>query len=274
MLAWTALSAAKNRMQLNVDTRNERQDILSSSAQRNRADAVPVRSFSLLSDVTTDHLAELATPTQRQPLPHGSQNRNGQRLVDSNAEYGTMTEDTPVCGRTSDTVRGLTIQHIFGHFATNDRQFVWRIMMSRTLLQITTGLVAVLTIALAGMQITLGVRSPVYAAASLPNSPILDSNLRFFGGMGLGLGFILLAIVPSIQRRATLFRAVWLCAFLGGIGRAISIAIVGPPSTAMIWFTVIELPCVPFFIWWQHRVAAASCAHEDSDRSKPTHRSS
>jgi len=70
----------------------------------------------------------------------------------------------------------------------------------------------------------------------------------------------LLTIVPSIEKHTKLFRAVWLCAFLGGVGRAISMFAVGIPPTAMVWFTVIELPCVPVFIWWQHRVAITSNA--------------
>lgn len=112
-----------------------------------------------------------------------------------------------------------------------------------------------MTVALATMQLAFGTKSPVYAGVDLPDHPILDSNLRFFGGMGLGLGLILLFIVPTIERHTTLFRAVWFCALLGGIGRAVSMAVVGMPPTMLIWFTVIEIPFVPILIWWQKQVS-------------------
>lgn len=127
--------------------------------------------------------------------------------------------------------------------------------MSRLTLQILTGLVGLATVALASMQLGFGVHGPVYASAELPESPILDSNLRFFGGMGLGLGLILLWIVPSIERQTVLFRAVWICALLGGIGRLISVAAAGSPSNLLVGFTILEVIGAPLFIWWQHRVA-------------------
>jgi hypothetical protein len=98
--------------------------------------------------------------------------------------------------------------------------------MSRRLLQAVTAAVGILTILLAGMQFALGANSPVYATIDLPESPVLDSNLRFFAGMGLGLGLGLLWIVPAIERRTTAFRLIWCCAFLGGLGRVISLLLV------------------------------------------------
>jgi hypothetical protein len=105
------------------------------------------------------------------------------------------------------------------------------------------------------VQVGFGVGSPLYAPANLPELPILDSNLRFFGGMGLGLGLILLWIVPAIERHAILFRAVWFCAFLGGIGRLISVAVVGSPSDLLVVFTSLEIVGASLFVYWQHRVA-------------------
>jgi hypothetical protein len=132
--------------------------------------------------------------------------------------------------------------------------------MSRRLLQIINGLVGALTVGLGTVQVSFGVRSPLYEPADLPPFPILDSNLRFFGGMGLGLGLILLWLLPSIERRTHLFRAVWLCAFLGGVGRLISWPIVGSPSGLLIGFTILEVLGAPLLVCWQHRVAVSAAA--------------
>lgn len=129
--------------------------------------------------------------------------------------------------------------------------------MSRRLLQITNGALALLTIGLAGASLAFGVHSPVYATAELPLLPVLDSNLRFLGGLGLGLGLALLWIIPSIERQSTLYRLIWLCALAGGIGRLISAAVVGWPPLPLLVFAAIEVPGVPLLIYWQSRVAAS-----------------
>ncbi len=130
--------------------------------------------------------------------------------------------------------------------------------MKRTLLQIVNGILGLATVALAAMTLFLGVHSPVYQGAEIPPLAALDSHLRFFGGMGLGLGAILLWITPAIERRTHLFRAVWPCALAGGIGRLISMVAVGSPPLPMIVFTAIEVPLVPILIVWQANVARDS----------------
>ena len=127
--------------------------------------------------------------------------------------------------------------------------------MGRLTLQIITGLVGLATVGLGSIQVVFGVNSPLYASAGLPDFPILDSNLRFFGGMGLGLGLILIWIIPTIHKQSALFRAVWVCALLGGIGRLISVAAVGSPSVLLVGFTILEVIGAPLFIYWQHCVA-------------------
>lgn len=128
---------------------------------------------------------------------------------------------------------------------------------SRLGLQVVNGVVGLMTVGLGLVQLTFGVKHPLYAEAELPLFPILDSNLRFFGGMALGLGLVVLWILPTIERQAALFRGVWLCAFLGGIGRLISAAAVGSPSDLLVSFTVLEVIGAPLLVYWQARVARA-----------------
>ena len=130
--------------------------------------------------------------------------------------------------------------------------------MNRTLLQLTNAALGLVTVALGAMSLLFGAESPVYQGVEIPILPALDSNLRFFGGMGLGLGVILLWITPSIERQTRMFRAIWMCALAGGIGRIISFAAVGLPPTPMIVFTALEVPLVPLMLYWQWRVARES----------------
>jgi hypothetical protein len=130
--------------------------------------------------------------------------------------------------------------------------------MSKRFLQLTNALLAIMTIVLASMSLLFGVNSPVYHDVIIPANTVLDSNLRFFGGLGLGIGLTLLWITPGIEKQTNLFRALWICAFLGGIGRIISMFTIGFPPIQMIIFTLIEVPLVPILIYWQWRVSQTS----------------
>jgi hypothetical protein len=130
--------------------------------------------------------------------------------------------------------------------------------MSRRWLQAINGLVALATIGLGGIQLVRGVGHPAYAALGLPPSPILDSNLRFFGGMALALGLLLLWVIPRIERRTVAYRIIWLTALAGGIGRLLSMGLVGPPPDFVTAFTVLEVVGAPLLIYWQSRVARST----------------
>jgi hypothetical protein len=126
--------------------------------------------------------------------------------------------------------------------------------VSRCALQAVNGTLALLTIFLGGASLLLGADSPIYPN-DLAIVPTLDSNLRFFGGLTVGLGVALLWITPAIERHTTIFRVLWLSALAGGIGRIVSAVIVGLPPVPVLAFTAIEVPGVPLLIYWQTRVA-------------------
>ncbi len=129
--------------------------------------------------------------------------------------------------------------------------------MGRRALQIATVALALIPI-LTGIITMLGVSDPLYAASGVPALPVLDSNLRFFGGLWFGLGLGLLWLVPRIESESVLFRVVWAGIFLGGIGRLLSMIMVGLPPLPFVGFTALELIGAPLFVYWQHRVAVAA----------------
>jgi uncharacterized protein YjeT (DUF2065 family) len=128
--------------------------------------------------------------------------------------------------------------------------------MGRRPLQIATALLALIPI-LTGIITMLGVSDPLYASSGVPAMPVLDSNLRFFGGVWLGLGLALLWLVPRIESEGVLFRVVWGGIFLGGIGRLLSTVMVGLPPLPFVGFTALEVIGAPLFVYWQHLVAKA-----------------
>ena len=128
--------------------------------------------------------------------------------------------------------------------------------MGRRALQIATALLALVPI-LTGIITMLGVSDPLYASSGVPTLPVLDSNLRFFGGVWLGLGLALIWLVPRIESEGVLFRVVWGGIFLGGIGRLLSMLMVGLPPLPFVGFTALEVIGAPLFVYWQHLVAKA-----------------
>jgi hypothetical protein len=125
--------------------------------------------------------------------------------------------------------------------------------MSRLLLQICTAVLALVPI-FTGIITMLGVRDPLYRPLHLPEVPVLDSNLRFLGGVWLGLGLAMLWTVPVIEQQATVFRWLWVAVFLGGVGRLLSWLLIGTPPRPYIGFLLLEIVGAPLFIYWQWRV--------------------
>lgn len=125
--------------------------------------------------------------------------------------------------------------------------------MSKRLLQIVTGLLACIPVATGAIGMT-GVHDPLYASAHVPQSILLDSNLRFFAGVWVGLGLALFWLIPNIERQTALFRAVWGMIFVGGLGRLLSAMLLGTPPLPFVAFTALEIVGAPLFILWQARL--------------------
>jgi hypothetical protein len=128
--------------------------------------------------------------------------------------------------------------------------------VNRRPLQVVTGLLGIIPV-VTGVFTMMGLSDPIYTAAGLPRHALLDSNLRFLGGLWLALGLSLFVLIPRIERETTLFRVLWLMIFVGGIGRILSMVVVGSPPWPFVGFTALEIVGAPVFIVWQARLAAA-----------------
>ena len=126
--------------------------------------------------------------------------------------------------------------------------------MGRRSLQVSMAVLGVIPVA-TGIVTMLGLGDPIYASAGLPPNALLDSNLRFFGGLWLVLGLSIYWLIPRIERQTALFRVLWLMIFAGGIGRLLSMFLLGLPPIPFIGFTALEILGAPLFIAWQSRIA-------------------
>ena len=126
--------------------------------------------------------------------------------------------------------------------------------MNKFNLQFATVLLGTIPVA-AGLLGMMGVHDPVYVAVGVPRIVLLDTNLRFFSGVWVGVGLALWWLIPTIERQTVLFRVLWGMIFIGGIGRLLSMIMLGWPPVAFVAFTAIEIVGAPLFIWWQFRVA-------------------
>ena len=126
--------------------------------------------------------------------------------------------------------------------------------MNKFNLQIVMGLLGIIPVA-TGLLGMMGVHDPVYVAAGVPPIVLLDANLRFYSGVWIGLGLALWWLIPRIEKQTVLFRVLWGMIFIGGVGRLLSMIMLGGPPVAFVAFTAIEIVGAPLFIWWQLRVA-------------------
>ena len=126
--------------------------------------------------------------------------------------------------------------------------------MRKHALQIVMALLAIIPLA-TGLLGLLGVDDPFYVAAGVPSIVLLDTNLRFYSGVWLGIGLAICWLIPTIERQTVLFRMIWGMIFIGGIGRVMSMAMLAWPPVPFVAFTALEIVGAPLFIIWQARLS-------------------
>ena len=83
----------------------------------------------------------------------------------------------------------------------------------------------------------------------------LDSHFRYLSGLLLAIGLAYAASVPGIERKRAQFLLLGAIVVVGGIGRLVSLVMVGPASPVMLGALVMELVVTPLLTLWQLRVA-------------------
>jgi hypothetical protein len=82
-----------------------------------------------------------------------------------------------------------------------------------------------------------------------------DSHMRYLSGLLLGIGVLVWAIIPNVERRGHALGALTLIVAIGGLSRLYSLITVGQPNTVMTCALFVELMLTPALYLWQRRVA-------------------
>jgi hypothetical protein len=85
--------------------------------------------------------------------------------------------------------------------------------------------------------------------------PGLDGHFRYLSGILLAIGLAFVSTVPRIEARSARFRLLAALVVVGGLGRLISLAVMGVPSRGMIGALMMELIVTPALALWQRRVS-------------------
>jgi hypothetical protein len=81
-----------------------------------------------------------------------------------------------------------------------------------------------------------------------PWPPTMDSELRFYAPFWGTYGFLVIAVARDLKRLGRWVPWLALVFFLGGVGRAISIAAVGAPHPVFVVLMAIELLLPPILV--------------------------
>jgi hypothetical protein len=84
-----------------------------------------------------------------------------------------------------------------------------------------------------------------------------DSQDRYLSGLLLAIGLAFWGAIPSIERRALIFRTLTFVVFVGGLARLAGLFSAGDPGPIR-WALVMELIIAPLLCLWQGRIAAAA----------------
>lgn len=121
-----------------------------------------------------------------------------------------------------------------------------RLLPSQRVVQVCLFLVAFIAITGGALQLYLG---------EPETSPRLDNIHRFMAGVYFSCGVIGLWAAITIRQQGTLIYLLALAVFLGGVGRLVSMSIVGIPEPHATWLRyVIPELLIPVIMVISHRI--------------------
>ncbi len=82
----------------------------------------------------------------------------------------------------------------------------------------------------------------------------LDSHFRYLSGLLFGIGIAYASTIPQIETKGRRFRLLTGIVLIGGIGRLLSVIVIGSPSGSMIAALAMELLVTPSLALWQLQV--------------------
>ncbi|RDY32412.1 DUF4345 domain-containing protein [Lachnotalea glycerini] len=130
-------------------------------------------------------------------------------------------------------------------------------MISKRIMQLILGLISILALFSAYLGYAYGAVNWYYGFAEGQEYSngllMLESNFRFYNGLWLGIGIVLLWMIPRIDRDKTTLRVIAVCFFCGGIGRLLSLLFCGIPSPIDLVYVMIEFS-FPLLTLWQRRI--------------------
>lgn len=132
-----------------------------------------------------------------------------------------------------------------------------RKVISKRSMQLILGLISMLALYTSYLGFAYGAVNWYYGFAAKQEYSkgllMLDSNVRFYSGLWLGVGIVLLWMIPRVEREKTTLRVIAVFFFFGGIGRLISLFTCGLPYSIYLIYVLIELS-FPLITLWQKRI--------------------
>lgn len=91
-----------------------------------------------------------------------------------------------------------------------------------------------------------------------PSEEVINSHFRYLSGLLLGIGLTFWWMVPDIEDKGDLFRALTVIVFLGGLVRLIAAIIYGSWVPGVIFALIMELIITPALCFGQMYVSKHS----------------
>lgn len=131
-----------------------------------------------------------------------------------------------------------------------------RAALERRLLQGVVAVACLVPLVTGGQGIARG--AAMLKGMPRPVPADVDSHFRYLSGIFFMVGLAFVSCIPAIERKTARFRLLGAMVVTGGLSRALSLLLVGPPSAGHRFGLVMELGVVPLLMLWQTRVANRS----------------